>query len=159
EEKQARDRAQALEPTLARLTIAIPQAVRALPDLAIERDGSPVPTAEWGTGVPVDKGRHVIVARASGKPRWEKAVDVADGAAVSRIVTGLAGADKPGVEPPPPMPAVSRFWGPQRIAGVAVAGAGVVLVAVGAGFGVQAISNKNLSNADGHCVVNQCDAT
>src|SRR6185369_16137417 len=48
-----------------------------------------------------------------------------------------------------PEGAPRAFWGPQRIAGIAVAGVGVVGVAVGAAFGAKAISKKG--DLSGHC--------
>src|SRR5262249_52344626 len=46
-QKEAHDRAEALEPKLARLTIVVPDAVRALPELEIRHDGLVVGPAQW----------------------------------------------------------------------------------------------------------------
>jgi hypothetical protein len=47
--------------------------------------------------------------------------------------------------------------GAQRVAGLAVAGAGVVAAAIGIGIGFNAKSIYNAANADEHCVDNHCD--
>jgi hypothetical protein len=176
QEKQARDRGDALKPKLAQLTINVPESARGLPGLVVERDGVGVGAALWSTPIPVDRGRHVIVASATGRARWEKAVEVgADGVQIAVDVDlGAAapsvtpvpapkGVDAPALPPrvapgaPPPPPA--GFWTGLRIGGVVAGGVGLVGLGVGAAFGATALSKKSASNADGHCVVNKCDAT
>lgn len=46
---------------------------------------------------------------------------------------------------------------PMRIAGLVVAGAGVVGIGLGAFFGLSASSKNSASNANGHCDVSGCD--
>ncbi len=62
----AQDRATKLEPKLSRLTIVVPDAVRSLSGLRITRDGAAVDAALWGSAVPVDPGKHTLVAEAPG---------------------------------------------------------------------------------------------
>jgi hypothetical protein len=95
--KEAQKRAEALRPRLAQLTITVPDAVRALPGLSITRDGIPVGAAQWGLSLPVDKGKHVIVVMATGRPRWEKTIQIdTDGASeTATIEVPAAPADKP----------------------------------------------------------------
>ncbi len=164
-ERQARARVGALKGKLAHLTIRVPEAVRGVPGLAIQRDGTPVGAAQWGTPMPVDRGKHVIVATAPGKQRWQQDLEVAaDGAVVGVDVVALTdapvapvapvAADAPrGASPEPP-----SFWTTRRIAGATVAGGGLVGVVIGAVFGGIAISKKDQSN-DGHCQANACDPT
>jgi hypothetical protein len=155
-ERQARERVVALKPKLAQLTINVPEAMRGPTGLSITRDGVPIGAAQWGTPVPVDKGKHVVVATAAGKQRWEREVDVAaNGAAVSVDVDVLADDAASADNASPQAPS---FWGGEHIAGAAIAGGGVLGVVVGSAFGALAISKKKQSN-DGHCVVNQCDPT
>lgn len=166
----AHTRAEALEPRLSRLTIIVPDAVRALPGLEIQRDGVPVASVQWGTPLPVDKGTHVLAATATGKQRQEKTINVqTDGMKSSVEIDPLqdlslpaAGAPPVGEAPPivapPPPDEGSSFFGTQRVAGMVVGGVGVVGVVVGAVFGSQAISKKNESNEDGRCHDgNQCN--
>jgi Tetratricopeptide repeat len=166
----AQTRAQALEPRLARLTIVVPDAVRALPGLEIQRDGAVVPSAQWGAPLPVDKGAHVLTASATGKQRLEKAVNVpSDGTKASVTfdklddLSSAPGGAPPGVEAVPPVESTppdegTTFFNTQRTAGLAVGGVGVIGVVVGAIFGAQAISKLNESN-EGHCNAdtNKCD--
>jgi hypothetical protein len=138
---------EALEPLLAHITIEVPDVVRALPGLAIERDGVPVGPAQWGTPVAVDKGKHVVVATATGKERWEKPVDVPiDGVDVPVQVAALVDAKSSGL----------------RTAGYVVGGLGLISTGVGAVFGALAISDKNQSGPycgpnDGSSDPNHCN--
>jgi hypothetical protein len=163
-ERQARERVGALKPKLAQLTIRVPDAVRRTAGLSITRDGVSIGSAQWDTPVPVDKGAHTVVATATGKVRWEKAVDVpANGAAVSVDVAVLADSPVPSATAPPGAAdkggsEVPSFWSAQHIAGAAVGGVGFVGVVIGSVFGGVAISKKNQSN-DNHCVGTRCDMT
>jgi hypothetical protein len=173
-QKKARDRARALRPSLAVLTVVVPADVAATPGLGIRRDGVEVKQIEWGLKLPVDKGKHTLVATAPGRQRWEKTFDVpADGAQASVTVEALApapaGVGVGGVAgplapappetkapPPDPMPPPTT-WTPRRTAGMVVAAGGLALVGVGSVFGILAINKKNQSN-DGHCLPdNHCD--
>ena len=84
-EKSARDAAAAIEPTLARLTIAAPTSVTSLEGFKITRDKVAVPPEAWGSDVPVDPGDHVVAASAPGYEVWSTTVSVA--ASNSKSVT------------------------------------------------------------------------
>lgn len=151
-QKKAHDRAEALKPRLAQLTVTVPDAVRSLKDLSIQRDGVPVGPAQWGVPLPADKGEHTLVATADGKERWQKVITMADGAATTVEIGPLADA---AAKPPPKTPdkAPSRA---QLYAGIGVGVAGLAALGVGAAFGAVAIGRKNDSAP--HCPVgNQCD--
>lgn len=84
---EAAKKAAELRPRLATLRIEVPAEVRALPGLAITRDGAPLDEAQWGTPLPVDKGRHTVVMTAAGKPSWERGIEIqADGEAATVTV-------------------------------------------------------------------------
>ncbi|UQA55237.1 hypothetical protein [Polyangium aurulentum] len=70
-EAQARSRARALEATLPRLVVVVPESARRKPGLRITRDGVPVGEALWGTAMPVDLGKHAILASAPDNLVWE----------------------------------------------------------------------------------------
>ncbi|WP_437682420.1 hypothetical protein [Sorangium sp. So ce131] len=160
--KYARDRAERIAPSLVRLTIRVPDALRAVPDLHVERDGSVVGAPQWGAAVPVDPGRHTVVVTAPGKKPWRREVDAsAPGETVAVDVPPLA--DAPGAPTPdsaaPPLapprpagsaPAAAAPGSTRRLVGVVVAGAGLAAAAVGGGFGVRAMAKRDASN-DGHC--------
>jgi serine/threonine-protein kinase len=105
-EKAARDRANALEPTLPRLVIgARARGTDAIAGLEITRDGEPVGSGQWGTPVPVDPGEHRIVATAPGHKTWQTTVTVrGDGKIVSVVIPRLEEEVAPPPAPPPPPP-------------------------------------------------------
>jgi hypothetical protein len=81
EQSDAHNRAAALRPRLARVTIQVSNAVAALDGLEVLRDNLPVGRAQWGVPLASDRGSHNIVAIAKGKQRWEATVQLdADGA-------------------------------------------------------------------------------
>jgi hypothetical protein len=91
--KEAAAKAAELRPRLATLTIGVPPEVRALPGLAITRDGVALGEAQWGLPVPVDKGQHRVVATATDKQPWEKGVEIqADGVTATVTVEPLPAA-------------------------------------------------------------------
>lgn len=74
-EKSARDRADALEPKLSYLVVAVPDDVR-VDGLVVKRDGVPMDPAEWNRKMPIDGGRHVVEARAPAHEPWSTSVVV-----------------------------------------------------------------------------------
>ena len=149
-EKIARDRAAALEPSLSRLTITVEPA-NVLDGVEVTRNGAAVGKALWGTAIPVDPGPHKIEATAAGKKPWSGRVDVGTNAASASInVPKLVDQPAVPVTPHEPPPGDRTDAGSeQRAIGLVVAGVGVVGVAVGAAFGVQALSKDE--EADTFC--------
>ncbi len=74
-EKSARDRADALEPKLSYLVVAVPDDVR-VDGLVVKRDGVPMDPAEWNRKMPIDGGRHTVEARAPAHEPWSTSVVV-----------------------------------------------------------------------------------
>ncbi len=167
-----RQAADELEPRVPRLLVAIEPEP---PELVIERDGQPVPTATVGEEVFVDPGRHEIVARAPGyEPARVEITAVAGQTARAelkltastpseRAPEAVASAPAP---PPPPIelegPPVTHAttsepptWSQRHTAGV-LAGAGVVSGAVASYLGLRTL-NK-LEQADANCNENwECE--
>jgi hypothetical protein len=170
-EKLARKRAQALEPRLPKLVVDV---VGAPAGLEVKRDGLAIGAAAWGTPIPVDPGTHRISATAPGKGTWETTIATAEGkvahVAVPRDLPPAAVAAAPvPIGPQPeapatattpandfPSPVVEQNGAAQRTVGWIVAGAGVIGVGIGAGFGLSSIGKRNDSRS--HCVGDQCDA-
>jgi hypothetical protein len=160
---RAHQRAAALKPRLATLTVTVPAAVLAVTGLDLQRDGVQMLPIEWGIALPVDTGPHLVTVAAPGRIGWKKSFAVAmDGDTVEVTVeeplaeAPVADAPKPAPAPPPRVSA----WTARRIAGGALGGVGLVALGVGAGFGASAIHQKNESNASGHCgAANRCDST
>jgi hypothetical protein len=142
-EEVARQRAQALEPKLARMTLDVqsPSAGQ-----EILRNGVAIGAATWKTAVPVDPGKHELEARAPGKAPWRGTVDVPVGpATVPVTVPPLV--DAPSETAPPVAEASTgassdptrddgpqSAWSGQRTLALVAAGVGVAGLAVGTIF-------------------------
>lgn len=151
---KARQRASALEPTLAKLVVVVPDSSR-IAGLAVRRDGADVGSSEWGLAIPVDPGQHQIEATAPGRKPWKTTVQVGKTReAIPVTVPALEPnpeATKPTtqeppartvVAPPPPPAEDAAVGSGQRTVGLVIAGVGVVGLGVGAVFGLQAMGSK-----------------
>jgi serine/threonine-protein kinase len=175
-EKLARQRANDLAPKLARLTLNVPQAAQ-VEGLQVKRDTDAVGSAQWGSAVPVDPGKHTVSASAPGRVDWSTSVDVPEGKAVETEVPTLAPIPTPlaqaATAPTPHAPAANGVDGRHSDAipddsgrstrgtiGLIVGSAGVIALGVGTYFGLQALSKYSDSNqgADG-CVSDMCRLT
>jgi hypothetical protein len=165
-QRVAQDRAAALEPRLSRLNIIVGPD-KAAPGLEVRRDGMVVGSAEWGLPVPLDPGVHSIAATAPGRRPWSTTVELRADAEVLPLMIPLLEVEAPAAAAPDPStaaPSVVEPAGParsgttQRVVGLAIAGAGVVAVVVGA---VEALGAKaTYDDASPHCnAANQCDDT
>jgi hypothetical protein len=156
-EKIARDRAAALEPKLAKLTIVAPQAT---PETEIKRDNVIVGRAQYGSAVAVDPGSHTITASAPGMETWTKSIEVAaEGATLSvpPLVAAAAAAASPNTPLTPPPAEEKPGLGTQRALAIAAAGVGVVGIGIGSVFGLSGMSK--VSDSEAHCTGNLCDQT
>lgn len=148
-------RAAALEPKLAQLTIQVPQAAQ-VPGLQIVRDGLGVPSGLWGVPVPVDPREHTIQVSAPGKVAAARTASVAPASAVTVEVAPLEDAPAsaasavapsgPSTAPATATASAEEGGSVQPMIGVIVGAAGVVALGVGAYFGAQAISDKGESD-------------
>jgi hypothetical protein len=168
----ARERAQALEPKLNRLTVAVaPNIPRS--GLQVLRDGIPIAQEELGMPIPIDPGGHVIVVTSPGHKMhtFNARVD-SPGQAVTVEVNSL---DDESPTPPPtpapapthaPEPAPSAALAPassptsaspsdagatRRWIGIGVGGLGVIGIGIGSALGLVAKSNFDKSNSGGRC--------
>jgi hypothetical protein len=171
----ARDRAQALEAKLERLTIVVgPTVPRA--GLQVLRDGTPVAAEELGLPVAVDPGDHAVVVSAPGHAPQTLAAHVGpeNPSAIVRIdhldepastpPAGTAGTALPAPTPAqttgrsalpelPPTPAVPPDKGAaRRTIGLGAGALGIVGLGIGATFGVLAKVKFDQSNSS------TCDA-
>lgn len=141
-ETAARSRAEALEPLLVKLTIEVPEASR-VAGLAVTRDGAALAAGEWGVGIPVDPGEHVVTASAAGRVPWEIRTPVRDASStvaipVLELVPEPPSAPAPAVTPPDHEAAPTSWWTPLRTTGVVVAGVGAIALATGSVLGLAA---------------------
>ncbi|MFT3775424.1 MAG: hypothetical protein QM820_59515 [Minicystis sp.] len=170
-EKYATDRAEAIKPRVPKLAIKVPDAVRAIAGLSIKRDGVIVGEAQWGTGIPIDPGKHVLSASAPGRRPWSSDVEVKQEGQIVEVAIPALESDAPpppakvekpapiAAPPPPPPPPPPQGPPAQRIAGFVVGGAGIVGLGVSLALGSQAIAKKNASNDGGGCdpMTNVCN--
>ena len=97
----------ALEPRLARMTVAVNSDGTAL--AGVELDARPLPSVSWGRPFPVDPGRHVLKEHAPGHLPYETTVEVGveqKAVTLPPLVAEVVAA-APVVAPPPPAPVVS----------------------------------------------------
>jgi hypothetical protein len=142
-EQLARERADALEKRLARLTISVEG--DAPPGLEVRRDGARLDPAELGIAIPVDPGTHAVTASAPGRADFTTSVDVqGDGAQAAVKIPALAAAT---LEPETAAPVAaagvevsSSSGSSQKTVAAIVAGIGLAGVGVGAYFGLSAAS-------------------
>lgn len=168
----AHHRAEVLAPALDRVTIAaggLDASVR------VTLDGEELSSDDLGAPIPVDPGRHVVVARTGQAQRvYEAVVDASHTTATIKIDPFVAekapapapvahdaapGGSADGASPTPEEPAASdpgsgRLWVSIGLAGLAAGGLGI-----GAGFGIAAKnardeSNAGPCNATDHCTPN-----
>ncbi|WP_438035656.1 hypothetical protein [Sorangium sp. So ce204] len=169
-------KAVALRPRLATLTVELPDAVRRLPGISIASDGLALGAAVWGTALAVDRGEHVIEARAPGYRPWSRKVVIGEDGAHARVEVPMLGAEEAAPPPAPvasapgsaapvtstpapgspaPAPAAHPWQRPVGIAAVAAGAAGLGATGVLAAL---AVGKKNASNQEGHCDArNTCD--
>jgi hypothetical protein len=170
-EEAATERAEALKPRLPRLAIKVPEALRALAGLEIKRDGVVVGEAQWGTGIPVDPGKHALTASAPGKKPWSTEIELKqEGQSVDVEIPALASnappppppppvVVQPRLPPPPPPPPPPPGMAGRRVAGFVVGGAGVVGLGVAFGLGGAALGKKSASNEGGcNAATDVCNA-
>jgi hypothetical protein len=171
-EKIAKERAQQLVGRLSHLTIVVPAAAKVV-GLTIRRDDIDVGAPSWDTALPVDPGQHVVQASAPGKKPWVTALEVGqDAASVVLEIPVLedAASESPAAaEPQPAAPpiapvvgstpespaskdSVSNSGNTQRIAGLAIGGAGVVGLGVGTVLAVMAQSKE--TDSEKYCAPN-----
>ncbi len=136
-EKIARERAAALEPRLSMMRINVAEPNLAI-GLVLTRNGVRIGEPVWGDWVPVDPGEQRIEAVAEGYRPWSTTVPIAGESGREDVfVPPLARAEAP-------LPSDDEGQSPgdvMRLAGLVVAGVGVVGVGLGTAFGIDAMSS------------------
>jgi hypothetical protein len=144
-ERLAKERAAALEPNLPRVRITV---VAPAPGLELNIDDLSIARDRWSEGagqegIPIDPGDHRISATAPSRTGWERPL-VATASATTNItvpelVDPTPRAPVDGSRPRPPAQTSST----QRTIAIAVGGAGLAGIAVGAIAGAIAISSRS----------------
>lgn len=148
-EQLARERADALEKRLARLTISMKGTVPS--GLEVRRDGARLDPAELGIAIPVDPGSHAVTASAPGRSAYSTTVEVTgDGALVNVEIPELP-AEATGSPPTgsgvTTAVSTSSGGGSKTLAAVALGLGGAGLV-VGGVFGFKASSTWDDAKAE-----------
>jgi tetratricopeptide (TPR) repeat protein len=158
-EKEARERAETLRPSLSTLVIDVSAEAKQIPGLEVRRDGSSVGAPQWGVPIPADVGEHTIVAAAPGHDEWRRVVTVEGpaknvGVEVPALApTSAAPAAVQGV--PEPELAPRRGLGTQRVLALIAGGVGVAGLGVGTVFGLKSKSKHD--EAEKYCDGAECD--
>jgi hypothetical protein len=150
----ARERMDALEPTLSHLTIVVDGRMSAVPGLVVTRDGAAVGQAAWGYATSVDPGEHVVEARAPGKVPWRSTVAV--GASADAKTVAVPPLADLVTERPASFAATPAVDGSTRDLGTAakrgaaletsgmiVGGAGFAVLGLSAYFGMHSVALRN----------------
>jgi hypothetical protein len=155
----ARGRAEALEPKLSRLTIAVADGVR-IPGLKVTRDKAAVKPEVLGVPVPTDPGDYLVEASAPGKERWSARITVPivpD--TLTLTIPGLSAVPAPTkrgeAEALRPTPDAAPGTGTtQRVLGLVTIGLGVA--GLGAGGVLLASALGKDAEADERCEGSRC---
>ena len=116
------------------------------PGVEVRLDGAPV--GSWGTPVPVDPGEHTVEASAPHKLTWRTKVAVPDAPGPIEVrVSPLADGEDP--RPPDAPGAIDA----RRGVAIGLGVGGLAAIGIGAGFGVDAASKKNVLADPRACVV------
>jgi hypothetical protein len=141
-------RATALEPRLTRILIIVAPSARTR-GLIVRRDGAVVDEAQWGRGVAVDPGDHVISASAPGKKPWEQQQQARSGTVEVTIPMLEAGdgATSGGDSSVPVVDAPTEPSGPRRSLAPGLALGGVAVAGIVAGIALVGAANGKKSDA------------
>jgi len=129
----------ALEPRLSKIVVHAPDAPPDLQVTAVDGSGARVALGAIDEAIPVDPDTYTVEATAPKHTTWSSTVDATASGEVSVTVPLLDATDsvKSGFRPD------ALFIG-----GAATAGAGLVLIAVGAGFGVATLNDASTASTD-----------
>jgi hypothetical protein len=171
----AKQRASALEPKLAKLTVMLAPSNRT-PGMQIKRGSVVIGEGAIGVALPVDRGEHVIEASAPGHQSFSTKITISDGANQVITIPKLAplaeqapapapvsmvgsGTSEPAATPPPPAerPAKGPSAFPFKPLGTVAIVGGVVALGGGTFFGIKALKKNADSNSNGHCTGDFCD--
>jgi tetratricopeptide (TPR) repeat protein len=145
--REAKRRAQELEPTLSTLTL---QAAEAPPGVELRRGGQPIQAGSLGSPVPVDPGPLLIEASAPGYETARLNIDIGSGERRVISLPRLKQLPPPrSVPSPPPLAARADAGTPRTVAPWLIGGVGGAALAAGSVLGILALSSN--SNAIDVC--------
>lgn len=125
--------------TLSAPRLRISRAAGTPPTLAITLDGQPLAANLVGAEQPIEPGKHVITTRVHGFEERTYEVTLAEG---QRLPIAVEPGKRVLVAPPPNTAVSSRAASPQRMAVLALGGAGVAALGVGLVTGILAVAKQ-----------------
>jgi hypothetical protein len=140
-----------IEPTLVRLTVHVPQELRAL-QLRVELDGSPLQGTEWEQALPIDPGAHRVDWTAPEYKSAMRSVTVGT-SSIDVTLTALERVPAPVALPTTAATSSTRdtlpvgFWTTGRVVGAAIGGVGIAGMIAGTVFGLSASSKYDEAEA------------
>jgi hypothetical protein len=164
-EEGARERAEALAPTLSRVTIVVDDATRSLEGLEVRCDGTVLREGAWGEALPIDPGEHVVEATARGGAQFRGALAVKPGGDRQTLIVSMSAraADAAPSSAPTSTAAPEQAEGDRgrdafRALGYAGVGAGVAGAAIGTYFAFAAVKSDRASKEgpDGCNAASEC---
>lgn len=158
-QRLAAEKAAALKPKLAKLTIKVSDAVKKMPELVVKRGGMAIGPAQFNEAIPIDVGTHVIEATAHGKKTWTLETKIpADGASMTVEVPVLVDDPKARLSDPPRSEGPGGDEKPTWLfpAGFIVGGVGVAALAAGGALGGLALAKNG--EAEDECPQGFCTA-
>lgn len=157
--EKAEKRAAEIAPKLEKLVVQVSDPPAGM---TVRRDGVALDAATWGAALPVDPGKHTVIAEAPDKKPWSGEVETkGPGSTVTVSVPVLEAAPAPSGTGAGPVASGAATGGTapvvvdegratRRTIGLVVGGAGVAAVVVGAVMGGLASSKWNDAK-DNHC--------
>lgn len=159
-EKVAREQSAALAPRLGKVRLTFAPGAREQQGLRISVDRAPLRAAAWDASLPLDRGAHTVELDAEGRRAVLAEVVVEDGATTTFEVSmleraspakGADGSGRASLSDTPATPALASDPGHgRRLLGLAIGGAGLVGLGLGAGFGARAMV---LGDQSGSCTL------
>jgi hypothetical protein len=114
---------------------------------AVTSDGVELPAASLENPIAIDPGEHVIAATATGAAPWQEKVTVAPKETRPVKIPQL----EQELAPPPPRPPREAHGRGREIGAIVAGGVGLVAGAIGAGYMVQAYSDKSEAERSPDC--------
>ncbi len=136
-----------LEPRIAKLTIQLSDGAKAQSP-TVKLDDAVLPSASFGVAIRVDRGNHTLVVSATGKITKTIELPIADKDEKTVVVAPLADEPQKPADPVKPTEPVKPVdsapsSGPSRVGPIVLGSAGIVLVGLGAFFGLKAMSTSS----------------
>ena len=147
-EKIAADRAAKLEPKLSMLKIDVAAADKSI-GVVVKRNGAVVGDAAWGDYFPVDPGPQTLEASAPGYEPWTGSAMVESGPTKTEVLVPALVKAKSVAAPSAEGDGLQTGF-IMKVSGISLGGVGAVGIALGIGFGVDAMTTY--SSARDTCV-------